>query len=74
MNKTTEQRIADAAWTHVQNRYKVLADDVCLELALAQVTRYVEDQDESISPEKIVATARKACDLIRDKFRAYAAL
>lgn len=68
-NKSTEQRVAEAAIKYVGNRYAILADDVRLELALAQVVRYIEQQDDSISPERIVQRSRAACEIIRERFR-----
>jgi hypothetical protein len=73
--KTQPQRISDAACKAIHDKfYGVLSDDVCLSLSLAEVTRWLECQDDANNPERLVKIAIEAADLIREKYRQYAAI
>jgi hypothetical protein len=73
--KPQPQRIADAACKTIHDKfYGILSDEVCLSLSLAEVTRWLEGQDDTNKPERLVKIAIEAADLIREKYRQYAAI
>lgn len=74
-NKSSQQRVAEAAIKYAASRSNgVLSIDTCWCISLGQVTRWIEDQDDSISPERIVFVAREACKLIRNHYQILASL
>lgn len=74
-SKNSQQRVAEAAIKYATNRSNgVLSIDTCWCIALGQVTRWIEDQDDSISPLRIVFVAREASKLIADHYRNLASL
>jgi len=74
-NKSSQQRIAEAALKYAHNTTNGILHDSLLEsIALGQVSVWVEQQDDCISPERIVFVAREACKLIRNHYRILASL
>lgn len=74
-HKNSQQRVAEAAIKFAANRSNgVLSVDTCLSIALGQVTKWVNDQDDCISAERVVFIARKASELIYDHYRNLASL
>lgn len=68
--KTQPQRISDAACKTIHDKfYGILSDDICLSLSLAEVTRWLEVQDEANKPERLVKVAIEAAELIRLQYR-----
>ena len=74
-NKSSQQRVAEAAIKYAHNATNgILHDHILESIALGQVSVWVEQQDDCISPERIVFVAREACKLIRNHYRILASL
>ena len=74
-NKSSQQRLAEAAVKYASNISNgILSIDVCQDIALGHVSKWIDDQDDSISAERIVFVARAASDLIRNNYRILASL
>ena len=56
--------VADVAWEHGFRHAGVLAARTCLEIALAQVTRWAFYQDDDISAERVKIVVRQATEIL----------